>query len=92
MSDGLELGQNTAVRRAIMSRPTFSSILKATTLRLLRERPLLCAAGLVIGTGSAVYFYNRYYGVGEDEPATVEIVDRVVTVEEGTFTYFTIVK
>lgn len=75
-----------------MSRPAFSSFLKATTLRLLRERPLLCAAGLVIGTGSAVYFYNRYYGVGEDEPATVEIVDRVVTVEEGTFTYFTIVK
>lgn len=75
-----------------MSKPTFSSFLKANTLRLLRERPLLCAAGLVIATGSAVYFYNKYFGVVEDEPATVEIVDRVVTVEEGTFTDFTMSK
>lgn len=75
-----------------MSRPTFSSFLKATTLRLLGKRRLLCAAGLVLATGSAVYFYNKYYGVGEDEPATVEIVDRVVTVEEGTFTDFTMSK
>ncbi|CAB1320929.1 unnamed protein product [Coregonus sp. 'balchen'] len=65
-----------------MSRPTFSTLLTATTLRFLRERPLLCAAGLVLATGSAVYFYRKYYGVGEDEPATVESVYRVVTVEE----------
>ncbi|CAB1327214.1 unnamed protein product [Coregonus sp. 'balchen'] len=65
-----------------MSRPTFSTLLTATTLRFLRQRPLLCAAGLVLATGSAVYFYRKYYGVGEDEPATVESVYRVVTVEE----------
>ncbi|CAB1327710.1 unnamed protein product [Coregonus sp. 'balchen'] len=65
-----------------MSRPTFSTLLTATTLRFLRQRPLLCAAGLVLATGSAVYFYRKYYGVGEDEPATMESVYRVVTVEE----------
>lgn len=53
-----------------------------TPLRLLREKPLLCAAGLVLTIGSAVYFYSKY-GVGEDAPATVESVDRIVTVEEG---------
>ncbi|KAK6325490.1 hypothetical protein J4Q44_G00048320 [Coregonus suidteri] len=42
-----------------MSRHTFSTLLKATTLRFLRERPLLCAAGLVLATGSAVYFIEN---------------------------------
>lgn len=60
----------------------FSSFLTATPLRLLREKSLLCAAGLVLTIGSAVYFYSKC-GVGEDAPATVERVDRVVTVEEG---------
>ncbi|KAK6323800.1 hypothetical protein J4Q44_G00061390 [Coregonus suidteri] len=54
----------------------------ATPLRFLRERPLLSAAGLLFASGSAVYFYRKYYGIGEDALATVESVDRVVTVEE----------
>lgn len=54
----------------------FSSFLTATPLRLLREKSLLCAAGLVLTIGLAVYFYSKC-GVGEDA------VDRVVTVEEG---------
>ncbi|XP_041720813.2 uncharacterized protein LOC121552152 [Coregonus clupeaformis] len=72
----------TAVCRAIMSRSMFSRLLTATPLRFLRERSLLCAAGLLFATGSAVYFYSKYYGIGEDALATVESVDRVVTVEE----------
>ncbi|CAB1343914.1 unnamed protein product [Coregonus sp. 'balchen'] len=65
-----------------MSRSMFSRLLTATPLRFLRERPLLSAAGLLFATGSAVYFYSKYYGIGEDALATVESVDRVVTVEE----------
>ncbi|CAB1351078.1 unnamed protein product [Coregonus sp. 'balchen'] len=65
-----------------MSRSMFSRLLTATPLRFLRERPLLSAAGLLFATGSAVYFYSKYYGIGEDALATVENVDRVVTVEE----------
>ncbi|XP_045070938.1 uncharacterized protein LOC121534765 [Coregonus clupeaformis] len=65
-----------------MSRSMFSRLLTATPLRFLRERSLLCAAGLLFATGSAVYFYSKYYGIGEDALATVESVDRVVTVEE----------
>ncbi|XP_045075237.1 uncharacterized protein LOC123490471 isoform X2 [Coregonus clupeaformis] len=72
----------TAVCRAIMSRSMFSRLLTATPLRFLRERPLLSAAGLLFASGSAVYFYSKYYGIGEDALATVESVDRVVTVEE----------
>ncbi|CAB1351062.1 unnamed protein product [Coregonus sp. 'balchen'] len=58
-----------------MSRSMFSRLLTATPLRFLRERPLLSAAGLLFASGSAVYFYSKYYGIGEDALATVESVD-----------------
>lgn len=73
---------------AIMSRLTFGSFLTASPLRLIRQRPLLCAAGLMLVTGSAVYLHRKYYSDGEDDQATLGSMDRV-TVQDGTFTEFT---